>query len=107
MGSFSLLAAAVAEMCSFTFRAVERAGLRTLNEGQSIDYEIESNRGKDRALNVALIATYVRLNRISVQISTGFPRAMAARIAIALVKSGDPRRRSGHLPPASMRPVCR
>ena len=26
--------------------AVEQAGLSTLNEGQSIEYEIESNRGK-------------------------------------------------------------
>ena len=32
--------------------AVERAGLRTLNEGQSIDYEIESNRGKESAVNL-------------------------------------------------------
>jgi cold shock protein len=32
--------------------AVERAGLRTLNEGQSIDYEIESNRGKESAINL-------------------------------------------------------
>src|SRR3989442_1727798 len=28
--------------------AVERAGLTSLNEGQSVQYEIESNRGKDR-----------------------------------------------------------
>ena len=32
--------------------AVERAGLRTLNEAQSIDYEIESNRGKESAVNL-------------------------------------------------------
>ena len=31
---------------------VERAGLRTLNEGQTIEYEIESNRGKDSAVNL-------------------------------------------------------
>jgi CspA family cold shock protein len=29
--------------------AVERAGLSTLNEGQRIDYEIVSNRGKESA----------------------------------------------------------
>ena len=29
--------------------AVEQAGLSTLNEGQSVEYEIESNRGKDAA----------------------------------------------------------
>jgi CspA family cold shock protein len=29
--------------------AVEQAGLSTLNEGQSIEYEIESNRGKESA----------------------------------------------------------
>jgi cold shock protein len=28
---------------------VERAGLRSLNEGQTIEYEIESNRGKESA----------------------------------------------------------
>lgn len=32
--------------------AVERAGLRTLNEGQSVEYEIESNRGKESATNL-------------------------------------------------------
>jgi CspA family cold shock protein len=32
--------------------AVERAGLRTLNEGQSVEYEIESNRGKESAVNL-------------------------------------------------------
>jgi CspA family cold shock protein len=32
--------------------AVERAGLHTLNEGQSIDYEIASNRGKESAVNL-------------------------------------------------------
>jgi cold shock protein len=32
--------------------AVERAGLRSLNEGQTIDYEIVSNRGKESADNI-------------------------------------------------------
>ena len=32
--------------------AVERAGLRTLNEGQTIEYEIASNRGKESAVNL-------------------------------------------------------
>jgi cold shock protein len=32
--------------------AVERAGLSTLNEGQHIDYEIVSNRGKESAENL-------------------------------------------------------
>jgi CspA family cold shock protein len=32
--------------------AVERAGLRSLNEGQSIEYEIESNRGRESAANL-------------------------------------------------------
>jgi CspA family cold shock protein len=32
--------------------AVERAGLSTLNEGQRIDYEIVSNRGKESAENL-------------------------------------------------------
>jgi CspA family cold shock protein len=32
--------------------AVERAGLSTLNEGQRLDYEIVSNRGKESAENL-------------------------------------------------------
>jgi cold shock protein len=32
--------------------AVEQAGLNTLNEGQSIEYEIESNRGKESAVKL-------------------------------------------------------
>jgi len=32
--------------------AVERAGLRSLNEGQTVEYEIVSNRGKESADNL-------------------------------------------------------
>jgi cold shock CspA family protein len=32
--------------------AVEQAGLRSLNEGQSIEYEIERNRGRESAANL-------------------------------------------------------
>jgi CspA family cold shock protein len=32
--------------------AVERAGLNTLNEGQTVAYEIVSNRGKESADNL-------------------------------------------------------
>ena len=32
--------------------AVERAGLRTLNEGQKMSYEIQSERGRDSATNL-------------------------------------------------------
>ena len=32
--------------------AVERAGLSTLNEGQTVDYELVSNRGKTSAENL-------------------------------------------------------
>lgn len=32
--------------------AVERAGMRTLNEGQKISYEIQSERGRDSATNL-------------------------------------------------------
>ena len=34
--------------------AVERAGLSTLNEGQTVEYEIVSNRGKDSADNLKI-----------------------------------------------------
>jgi CspA family cold shock protein len=32
--------------------AVEQAGLSALNEGQSIEYEVESNRGKESAVKL-------------------------------------------------------
>ncbi len=32
--------------------AVEQAGLSTLNEGQNVEYEIESNRGKESAVRL-------------------------------------------------------
>jgi cold shock protein len=32
--------------------AVERAGLHSLNEGQTVEYEIENNRGKESAINL-------------------------------------------------------
>jgi CspA family cold shock protein len=32
--------------------AVEQAGLSTLNEGQTVEYEIESNRGKESAVKL-------------------------------------------------------
>ncbi len=32
--------------------AVERAGLRTLNEGQSVEFELVTNRGKTSAENL-------------------------------------------------------
>ena len=32
--------------------AVERAGLSSLNEGQAVEYEVESNRGKESAVNL-------------------------------------------------------
>jgi CspA family cold shock protein len=32
--------------------AVERAGLRSLNEGQAIEYEIENNRGRQSAIDL-------------------------------------------------------
>ena len=34
--------------------AVERAGLRSLNEGQTVEYEVESNRGKESAVNLKI-----------------------------------------------------
>ena len=34
--------------------AVERAGLSTLNEGQTVQYEIVSNRGKESAENLKI-----------------------------------------------------
>ncbi len=34
--------------------AVERVGLSSLNEGQTVEYEIESNRGKESAVNLKI-----------------------------------------------------
>jgi len=36
--------------------AVERAGLRTLNEGQKVSYELETNKGKTSAVNLKVDA---------------------------------------------------
>jgi cold shock protein len=32
--------------------AVEQAGLRSLNDGQAVEYEVESSRGKESAVNL-------------------------------------------------------
>src|SRR5215468_2816439 len=34
--------------------AIERAGLNSLNEGQAVEFEIESNRGKESAVNLKI-----------------------------------------------------
>jgi len=34
--------------------ALEKAGLRTLNEGQKVSYEIAQNKGKESAVNIQL-----------------------------------------------------
>jgi CspA family cold shock protein len=34
--------------------AVERAGLSSLKDGQGVEYEVESNRGKESAVNLRL-----------------------------------------------------
>ena len=34
--------------------AVERAGLSSLNEGQAVEFEIESNRGKESAVDLKI-----------------------------------------------------
>jgi CspA family cold shock protein len=34
--------------------AVEQAGLSTLNEGQSVEYEVESSRGKESAVRLKI-----------------------------------------------------
>lgn len=35
--------------------AVEKAGLKTLNEGQRVTYDLQNNRGKDAAANIKII----------------------------------------------------
>lgn len=35
--------------------ALERAGLKTLNEGQRVSYELATNKGKTSAVNIALL----------------------------------------------------
>ena len=35
--------------------AVERAGLRSLNEGQKIEYELQENRGRVAAANLRIL----------------------------------------------------
>ena len=36
--------------------AVERAGLRSLNEGQKVNYEVQAERGKEAAVNLKVSA---------------------------------------------------
>lgn len=35
--------------------AVERSGFKTLNEGQKVSYELETNRGKTAAVNIQAV----------------------------------------------------
>ncbi len=35
--------------------AVERSGFKTLNEGQKVSFELETNRGKTAAVNIQLV----------------------------------------------------
>jgi CspA family cold shock protein len=35
--------------------AVEKAGLKTLTEGQKVDYELQENRGKEAATNLRVV----------------------------------------------------
>jgi CspA family cold shock protein len=35
--------------------AVERAGLSTLNDGQKVEYEIESSKGKESAVDLKIL----------------------------------------------------
>ena len=35
--------------------AVEAAGLRSLNEGQHLTYDVQDNRGKEAAMNIVLV----------------------------------------------------
>ena len=37
---------------SVDISAVERAGLTSLNEGQKINYEVQTERGRDAAVNL-------------------------------------------------------
>jgi CspA family cold shock protein len=38
--------------------ALERAGLRTLNDGQDVNYEIAMEKGKTSAVNIKLAAAF-------------------------------------------------
>ena len=39
-------------MCSFTFQPSSAPALRTLNEGQEVEYELVTNRGRTSAENL-------------------------------------------------------
>ena len=49
--------------------AVERAGLRTLNEGQEVEYEIVTNRGRTSAENLKV--AIARSGKIPVLVAPG------------------------------------
>ena len=83
--------------------AIERAGLRSLNEGQTIEYEIESNRGKESAIYLRVKQRHIdiidrrrcrsrcqrRLTQSKSQILPRSPHTTAPRITGALVKALD------------------
>ena len=58
--------------------AVERAGLRSLNEGQAIEFELVSNRGRTAAENLRFV-DQARRSASPSRISTGSVRPSAVR----------------------------
>jgi cold shock protein len=65
--------------------AVERAGLRSLNEGQTVEYEIESNRGKESAVNLKIKWPFCRRNPLSLP-----PQSVEHVVRAALSRQSGP-----------------
>jgi len=61
--------------------AVERAGLTSLNEGQTVQYEIESNRGKESAVNLKVSKWTAALRLVGFGI--GYEAALLLRNLVA------------------------
>ncbi len=60
--------------------AVERAGLKGLNEGQKITYEVQTDRGKDAAVNLK-VSTQAVLEAVLERDWTGAPPVTRLRSA--------------------------
>ena len=69
--------------------AVERAGLSTLNEGQQVDYEIVSNRGKESAENLKVRNDATHETRCRPVAWTFLPNLNPAFAGFSLLASRD------------------
>jgi hypothetical protein len=77
--------------------AVERAGLSTLNEGQKINYELASDRGKESAANLSLV------NNVPQRFPSHYPSARDQRAGRSILTKKPQSRGTPGLPRSTER----